>query len=271
MLCEQYGAKLLVDNAHGAYLKFLELECHPIEQGAWMCCDSAHKTLPVLTGGAYLHVNKSCTIDLARVKDAMALFASTSPSYLILQSLDMANKLISDGYGKKLCDFMFRANVLKAEISALGFELMGSEPFKITIPTKKFGYYGYEIADILERNRIHAEFYDNDYLVLMISPKNTERDFDLLTFTLGNVKRRAEITEIAPIITPPEKAVPPREALFGESEIVSTDNALGRIFAGFNVSCPPAVQIVASGEIINQSAIDCFKYYGVSECRVLKK
>ena len=88
-VCRRYGVLLLVDNAHGAYLKFLSR--HPMDLGADMCCDSAHKTLPVLTGGAYLHVTKEFA---GGVKDAMALFGSTSPSYLILQSLDMANRFL---------------------------------------------------------------------------------------------------------------------------------------------------------------------------------
>ena len=91
-ICHNFGVLLLVDNAHGAYLNFLCESKHPISLGADMCCDSAHKTLPVLTGGAYLHMAGGLSESIYRnAKRAMALFASTSPSYLILQSLDMAN------------------------------------------------------------------------------------------------------------------------------------------------------------------------------------
>ena len=57
-ILDKYNVPLLVDNAHGAYLKFLDESNHPMDLGAAMCCDSAHKTLPALTGGAYLHINK---------------------------------------------------------------------------------------------------------------------------------------------------------------------------------------------------------------------
>ena len=104
-VCKKHGILLLVDNAHGAYLKFLPQDIHPITLGADICCDSAHKTLPVLTGGAYLHISENAPdILYAEAERAMSLFASTSPSYLILQSLDIANKYMSDGYKrKKLC------------------------------------------------------------------------------------------------------------------------------------------------------------------------
>ena len=86
-VCHREGILLLVDNAHGAYLHFLEESAHPLDLGADMCCDSAHKTFPVLTGGAYLHLHKSVADVLGeKGKQALALFGSTSPSYLILES-----------------------------------------------------------------------------------------------------------------------------------------------------------------------------------------
>ena len=101
--CHAHGLPLLVDNAHGAYLHFLkEGSRHPIQLGADLCCDSAHKTLPVLTGGAYLHLGSSVQADEAALRNALALFGSTSPSYLILQSLDVANAVLADSFREKL-------------------------------------------------------------------------------------------------------------------------------------------------------------------------
>ena len=96
-VCDTFGMPLLVDNAHGAYLRFLPGEpLHPIALGAAMCCDSAHKTLPVVTGGAYLHLGENAPVqEEAAVRGALALFGSTSPSYLILQSLDACNHIVA--------------------------------------------------------------------------------------------------------------------------------------------------------------------------------
>ena len=98
-VCRKHGTLLAVDNAHGAYLRFLEPSCHPLDLGADLCCDSAHKTLPVLTGGAYLHISRAASASLREsAKTAMAMFGSTSPSYLTLASLDLCNRYLADGY-----------------------------------------------------------------------------------------------------------------------------------------------------------------------------
>ena len=87
-VCRRAGVLLAVDNAHGAYLKFLSPSRHPMDLGADLCCDSAHKTLPVVTGGAYLHIAHQAPELLHRqAKASMGLWGSSSPSYLILQSL----------------------------------------------------------------------------------------------------------------------------------------------------------------------------------------
>ena len=121
-VCRQSHIPLLVDNAHGAYLKFLSPSRHPIDLGAAMCCDSAHKTLPVLTGGAYLHLSREAEHRVgAMAKQAMALFGSTSPSYLTLQSLDLCNHYLSDGYPQRLAEFVTGIRDVKQHLSRAGF------------------------------------------------------------------------------------------------------------------------------------------------------
>ena len=117
-VCKDFGVPLLVDNAHGAYLRFLpQGGQHPIALGAAMCCDSGHKTLPVVTGGAYLHLGKNAPIqDEAAVRNALALFGSTSPSYLILQSLDKCNQVLSEGYPLRLLQCCGHLTRLRREI-----------------------------------------------------------------------------------------------------------------------------------------------------------
>ena len=268
-ICRKHGAKLLVDNAHGAYLKFLPQSLHPMDMGADMCCDSAHKTLPVLTGGAYLHISKENSFFAERAKDALSLFGSTSPSYLILQSLDLANKYICDGYKKQLLECTKAVRHVTDKIVCMGYNATNSEPLKITLMPKSYGYYGYELAEYLEKKNIYVEFADRDNLVLMPNPENSEWEEKPVS-ALSDLQRKCPINEEMPIIGIPERAVSPRTAIFAESEIIDAEDSIGRIFAGFNIACPPAVPIVVCGEMIDENAIKCFEYYGIKKCRVIK-
>ena len=139
-VCRRHGALLLVDNAHGAYLSFLEPSQHPLDLGADLCCDSAHKTLPVLTGGAYLHLSKACPSALPPMAGAaMRLFASTSPSYLILQSLDLCNRTLAGVFRARLAERAAELDALKHELAAAGWTLAGDEPMKLTLCPKSRG------------------------------------------------------------------------------------------------------------------------------------
>ena len=177
--CRAAGVPLLVDNAHGAYLKFLHPSKHPLDLGAAMCCDSAHKTLPVLTGGAYLHLSEEWAERVGRqAKKAMELFGSTSPSYLILQSLDLCNRYLAEGYREKLQWTIGQIGHLRGQLKKQGWTvMMDSDPLKLTIFTGEKGYRGREVAEVLRAHEVECEFADLDAVVLMATPENTERDF----------------------------------------------------------------------------------------------
>lgn len=271
-VCKKYGVLLLVDNAHGAYLKFLPESTHPIDLGADVCCDSAHKTLPVLTGGGYMHVSKNAPeMFKSRAKDALALFGSTSPSYLILQSLDMANKYISDGYREKLERFVDLISDARNKLTAHGYVFAGTKPLKITINTKSYGYLGYDFAATLEQFGIICEFADRDYCVLMLTPETGEDGVDRLTEVLMVIPRLPKIDEPIPRFQNAKKVMTAREAVFSRSEVIPAAESAGRILAVATVGCPPAVPIVVCGECIDETAVKCFEYYGVDKVSVVKE
>ena len=265
--CKKKGILLLVDNAHGAYLRFLPQSMHPMDLGADICCDSAHKTLPVLTGGAYLHIRNA---ELARqAKNALALFGSTSPSYLILQSLDAANRYLSEGYPLRLAEHIVALNIARDTLRSVGYTFIGNEPMKLTVQAKSYGYTGTELADALRSFGIECEFSDPDYLVLMPSP---EMGTDAL---LSAVKAMCQVPKLEPIsITPPlffttKQVCSVRQALLRPSKTIPIEESLGHVLASPSVGCPPAVPILVCGEQINESAIACFRYYGICQCNVL--
>ncbi len=269
-VCRRYGALLLVDNAHGAYLRFLQPSLHPMDLGADLCCDSAHKTLPVLTGGGYLHISAQAPTLLIRQADAaMALFASTSPSYLILQSLDANNAYLATEYPPLLTTFLPHTMLLKQRLKTAGFSLVGQEPLKLTLATKSYGYTGTEIAALLEAQGLVCEFCDPDFLVLMLTPElgcdGLARAEDVLTA----LPRQNAVCQMPPSLPVPVQACSLRQALLAPSRTLPTGDCLGKVLAQATVACPPAIPVVVCGEVIDEAAIACLAYYGIDTCRVL--
>lgn len=267
-VCHRHETLLLVDNAHGAYLRFLGR--HPLELGADVCCDSAHKTLPVLTGGAYLHISKNAPgVYYQQAEKAMSLFASTSPSYLILQSLDRANKYLAEGFEEELKEFIPHVEALKRELSETGYQLVGDEPIKLTIAAKSYGYRGDELAAVLKRENMVCEFADPDYLVLMVTPRNTPQELQRLRSVLCAVPKRPAATEKAPPMERAQRALSMHEALMLPSVMLPVSQCLGRILAAPTVSCPPAVPILVCGEIVDEEALKQMRYYGITELNII--
>lgn len=269
-VCHRHGVLLAVDNAHGAYLRFLPQSMHPIDLGADICCDSAHKTLPVLTGGAYLHL--SAEMDKAvgeQAKNALMLFGSTSPSYLILQSLDAANQYL-DNYPEQLRALIPKLDAFKVRLCQQGYSLYGREALKLTIQAKPYGYTGNQLAELLRQMKIEPEFADPDYVVLMLSAETDGETLSQIEQALCRIPPQPPIKEDSPAFAPGELVLTIREAVFACSELLPVEQCLGRILAVPTVGCPPAVPILVCGERINRHAIACFAYYGIDHCFVIK-
>ena len=269
-VCRKYRVMLLVDNAHGSYLKFLPHSLHPIDLGADICCDSAHKTLPALTGAAYLHIsNRLDGYFKENAKSALALFGSTSPSYLILQSLDALNKYLYE-YPSSLKSFTQKLDELKEKLVDKGFSLVGNETLKITVSTKPYGYEGQEFAEILNNFGIVAEFFDPDYLTLMFTPEIGEEGLNKLLNVMSKIPKKSPIIAPPKAFCLPEKRLSARQATLRECEWIDVKAAGGRISASPTVGCPPAIPIIVCGEVIDENIVKYFEYYGISKCLVVK-
>lgn len=271
-ICKKHDVLLAIDNAHGAYLRFLEPSLHPIDLGADLCCDSAHKTLPVLTGGAYLHLSDSLNqVWKNDVKHFMEYFSSTSPSYLIMASLDATNEVLDTTFKKSLSECIQRVDVLKNALIQHGYTILSGEPMKITISTKEFGYTGNEIANLLMECDIYPEFYDSDYIVLMPSPYNTKDDLKRLETCLCKIERKSVVFNSFPKLERARKVMSVRQALFAPSKMIEVSKSLGQVCSSVSVSCPPAILPVIPGEVISESSIKVMKYYGIETVRVVKE
>lgn len=271
-VCKKHNVLLAIDNAHGAYLRFLEPSLHPIDLGADLCCDSAHKTLPVLTGGAYLHLSESLNqVWKNDVKHFMEYFSSTSPSYLIMASLDAANEVLDTTFRNSLSECVRSVASLKNTLVQHGYTILSGEPMKITISTKEFGYTGNEIANLLMECDIYPEFYDSDYIVLMPSPYNTKDDLKRLETCLCGIERKPILINKPPKLEQSKKAMNVRQALFSSSITLDVSKSLGQVCSSVTVSCPPAILPVIPGEVISESSIEVMKYYGIETVRVVKE
>ena len=271
-VCKKHNVLLAIDNAHGAYLRFLEPSLHPIDLGADLCCDSAHKTLPVLTGGAYLHLSDSLNqVWKNDVKHFMEYFSSTSPSYLIMASLDATNEVLDTTFRNSLFECIQRVDILKNALIQHGYTILSGEPMKITISTKEFGYTGNEIANLLMECDIYPEFYDSDYIVLMPSPYNTKDDLKRLETCLCKIERKSVVFNSFPKLERARKVMNVRQALFAPSMTLNISKSLGQVCSSVTVSCPPAILPVIPGEVISESSIEVMKYYGIETVRVVKE
>ena len=300
-LIHSYNKPLIIDNAHGAYLAFINCETkeknienktlretlvHPLEAGADMCCDSAHKTLPVLTGGAYLHLSKEyynkiivsqmCAVK-HYIKSCMLPFGSTSPSYLILQSLDLCNRYIADGYRGILNSYIDKIYELKNSLKTKGWNILDSDPLKLVINCID----GIALSRELSGLNIECEYADQDYLVMMLTPesgleslKKIEEKLDVVSYhkyvsQKDGISQENNVSQTVSVKHQNEEIISIREALFAPKEIVPVNNSLGRICGAFNLSCPPALLIAAPGERIKENHIAMMKKYNIENIDVI--
>ncbi len=266
---------LVVDNAHGAYLKFVDKHkfgteyLHPLELGfPLMSAESAHKTLPVLTGGAYLHFAKGT--DHSRAKEMMAAFGSSSPSYLILESLDRFNGIIAADLNcvNRACESVA---ALKTDLRAAGVPLVKSDHLRVCINTRACGYDGNAYAELLRQNGVECEMSDANRVVLLFSSVTSEEDCERTDIALKLMPIKKPLPPVKYPVIKPHADMPVYEALFKPSKRVLANNAAGEVCAELCAPCPPGVPIIMPGEIIDHNAADALKAFGVKTVAVLDR
>ncbi|MCL2693762.1 MAG: aminotransferase class I/II-fold pyridoxal phosphate-dependent enzyme [Oscillospiraceae bacterium] len=263
-VCKAANIPLLVDNAHGAYLVFTDK--HPLALGAAMTADSAHKTLPALTGAAYLHIKEKGFAESA--KAMTALFGTSSPSYLLLESLDLCNKHIAEDKPKA---FNLIAG-LKVNLRGLGFRLRESDALRITVNTRESGYTGAEFAEKLRENNVECEYADENCTVLLFSTVSTIDDVNAVRAAFENIERKKPLKpSIIPVLRP-KRIMSVREALFVPDRdclFLPPGDAVGKVCAGIYAPCPPCVPFIMPGEKIGEEEAGLLKHFGVSSIRTL--
>lgn len=270
-ICRQYKVPLLVDNAHGAHLKFLSRDLHPASLGASMTACSAHKTLPVLTGGAWLNLADPafCT----GAKEAMALFGSTSPSYPIMASLDWACAWLEENASRAYPALEKRVHTIQELAASEGIRQPEGlcDPTRIALDLSSIGLTGIQGAQLFREHGVEPEYADSAYLVLIATPFNTEEDFQRVECAIRDLPHGKPVQQEG-LLPPgiPETACSPREAVLARHETIRLENAAGRIAAEAACPCPPGVPVVMPGEKITPEAVKFLIRYGFFSVKVLK-
>ncbi|MDR1628673.1 MAG: amino acid decarboxylase [Oscillospiraceae bacterium] len=271
-VCKEFSVPLLVDNAHGAHLKSISPALHPIDCGAAMCSDSAHKTLPVLTGGAFLHVMEEKF--LPHVRTAMALFGSTSPSYPILASLDLCRQWLAQEGMKAFALLREQTAQIKTTLLERGFSVPSGavDPVRICAYTPSAGISAAALSERLRKQGIEPEYAAAAHIILIPSPFNTAEDFGGLNTALRSCPC-SPAQKSGPLSLPaalPGQVLTPREALLAKSEILPAKTAFGRVSAETACLCPPGIPIVAPGERIDGAVLENLRLNGIKNIKVVK-
>lgn len=276
-VCHEYGVPLLVDNAHGTHLALLGK--HPLALGADLTACSAHKTLPVLTGGAFLNVGETALsrrLHFAeRAKEAMALFGSTSPAYPVMVSLDLARAWAME-HGKEEWE---RLAERMAEIKETAWKkgillpLGETDPTRLAIGTLPLGMSGEQAAEYFREKGIEPEHEDGGYVVFITTPFHTEEELDRLEKAVMSLPDcTASVTESLPALPAlPPVAMTPRDAVLSFQKKIPLQNAVGRIAGEAACPCPPGVPVVMPGEKITEECARFLEQAGVYEIFVVEE
>lgn len=267
--CNKFNVPLIVDNAHGSHLMFLEENLHPIKLGASMTACSGHKTLPILTGGAWLNINDKRFIN--DVKGAMALFGSTSPSYPIMASLDLCRLWLEKEGKESFEKLRKKVDKIKQLILNKGMQIPSGvcDPVRISFSPLNIGITGIEMAEILRNSGIEPEYTNYAYIVLIATPFNKDEDFKRLEKAIVNLKKGQPLAVREYTSFLPKSKLSPRNAILSRSKTVRIKDALGQVAAETLCPCPPGIPIIMPGEIIDRKCIELLLNYSYSFIKVV--
>ena len=275
-VCHRHGAALLVDNAHGSHLQAFGM--HPLLLGADATADSAHKTLPVLTGGAYLHIAHGgvlASLPREQIKATMALFGSTSPSFPTLASLDAAQAWWEREGADSFVQLRQRTEQLFETANRLGLSpsFERCDPVRLTLDVGD-GDAGV-LAARLRDNGVEVEYADARYAVLLLSPFHTDKQLKQLETAMMQAMHdplpKAVATPFSAAMPRqlPKRVMRLREAAFAQVATVAVSQAVGRVSAGTICPCPPGVAVIVGGEEFDRDLCDRLTAAGVTQVSVL--
>ncbi|MEM7552702.1 MAG: aminotransferase class I/II-fold pyridoxal phosphate-dependent enzyme [Cyanobacteria bacterium P01_A01_bin.84] len=285
-LTHDYNIPLLVDEAHGAHFAFHpDLPIPALAAGADLSVQSIHKTLGALTQASMLHVQGE-RIDIERVNKALQLVQSTSPSYLLLASLDAARQQMAL-YGKELL-----SNTLKLSEEAVNhisqipnllvplfvsgkLGVTSVDKTRLTVNVSALGITGFQADEILEEKlNVYSELASVQNITFIISLGNTKQDIESLVKGFISLSKNYQNTEsLLPNLRQSSinvfnrlqsqveyhQAISPRQAFFASTQTLPIKETPGKVSAETICPYPPGIPVLIAGEVINQDILECLQ------------
>jgi arginine decarboxylase len=278
-ITHQYNIPLIVDEAHGAHFAFHpELPTSALSVGADLTVQSIHKTLGAMTQASMLHIQGK-RIDIDRVNKALQLVQSTSPSFILLASLDAARQQMAIHGKNLLSQTLELANIAKKKINTIpglsvlqlpqydnsGFLVL--DQTRLTVNVSQLGITGFIADDLINNLGVTPEFSSLQNLIFIISIGNTESDIQKLIQTLFNLSQKFDQNYLLTSECQPCKyrddniishtvSISPRDAFFANSETLLVENTENQICAEIVCPYPPGIPILMPGELITNTALE---------------
>jgi arginine decarboxylase len=274
-LAHHHSIPLLVDEAHGAHFAFhLDLPISALAAGADLVVQSTHKLLSAFTQASMLHVQES-RIEPNRVSKALQMLQSSSPSNLLLASLDAARQQMEEEGTQLLSQTLALAHHARAQIQQLpGLCVLQPEqaitagfcrldPTRITVDVSGLGLNGYTADEIFsQRFGVIAELPTLRHLTFIVSIGNTQEDIARLIHAFEQLTQMNAVPDSVqplikdvdlPMVEVPERSL--REAFFAPQEMIPIHQSIGRISAETICPYPPGIPLILPGEKITEVSI----------------
>jgi arginine/lysine/ornithine decarboxylase len=286
-LAHRHGMAVLVDESHGAHFPFHpDFPQNAMAAGADMATLSLHKTGGSLTQSSVLLLNDRL-YSRAQVRTVINLFQTTSASYLLMASIDLARRKLAlhgkDIFEKLLAD----VKAAKERISKIplidvlsrsyidGGGVFDYDETKIVVRVNDLGLTGFEVYSILKRDyNIQAELAETYVVLFVASIGDDESTLKKLTDALSDISKRFSgrkpfRVEMRSMMVEPKTVICPREAYYAKKREIMLSDAAGEICGESIMIYPPGIPLAIPGERLTDEIIDHYKFYKSQNCVVI--
>jgi arginine/lysine/ornithine decarboxylase len=269
-VAHSYNIPVLVDEAHGPhFILGKPFPASAVQLGADIVVQSAHKTLPAMTMGSFLHIN-SDRINIEKVMDYLQTLQSSSPSYVVMASLDLARGYLATYERNDLTYLIKEISQFKTEldliqgISVLEYPNLQGDTLKVTIQSR-CELSGFALQKLLEEAGIYTELADPYNVVLVLPLLKENQSYPLIKASqtirelLADVSQQSLKDEVVinNSSSISELAIPYNEMLQYKKRAVSISEATGNVCAETIIPYPPGIPLLLTGEMITDDKISC--------------